>query len=276
MRILAAMLMLAFFAAPARAENWALLLAAPTCADEAWPALRFAEQDIARLAELLERCGYDRKRIVRLSPRAARHDDKLAPTRENLFQRLGELASCTRQGDTLFIFLSGHGGERRVGNSMEPCYFPADGKPDDTATSAPLSQIVAKIEEHASAMKVVLVVDSCRTLPKNLGESSAGETRPATLPPRWSVLWSCSAGQSAYEDPRVQHGVFAHFLIEALRGSADASDDGRITFSELSEFVNESTNRHVAERLEKSQMPQVLTPADSTTSVEIVALPRED
>jgi hypothetical protein len=274
-RIAIAALVVALACSKAAAEQWALLVAAPACADESWPTLRFAEQDISRLTELLARCGYSQKRIVRLSPKASRRASELSPTRANLLATLRQIAERTAENDTLLIVLSGHGGERRTSEenaNFEPCFFPADGSPRDPATVLPLSEIVSTVEANAAAAEIVLFVDACRTRPKNAPakESASQHARP---PARWSILWSCSAGQSAYEDPRVQHGVFAHYLIEALRGSADDSDDGRITFPELAEFVGKRTETHVRDRLGKQQTPQIIAGSPSAPPVEIVTLP---
>ena len=256
---------------PAAADHFAILAAAPKCKDARWPTLRFAEQDMARLGELLAQSGYAAENIVRLSPSLAKNDKALAATRENLLAQIAAIGRRTTPDDTLLIALSGHGAEIREGDLTEPSFCPTDGSPASPPSLLSLAQIVAAVEDSCPAKKIVLIVDSCRTRRKNGAEELATRGVLPKLPPRWFAYWSCAAGESAYEDPRVQHGVFPHFVIEGLRGSADASEDGRVTTAELEEFVTPKTTDHVKTRLGKSQTPQSTGIGDDPAVIAVLA-----
>ena len=48
------------------------------------------------------------------------------------------------------------------------------------------------------------------------------------------------------------HGVFTHYLLEGLRGAADANGDGIVTFAEAADY----TTRQVSEETTARQNPQ--------------------
>src|SRR5262249_42941666 len=63
------------------------------------------------------------------------------------------------------------------------------------------------------------------------------DTTPA--PPKGvGALFSCSAGQRAYEHETLKHGVFFHYVLEGLRKDA-ADKRGRVTFDALQSYVRE-------------------------------------
>jgi uncharacterized caspase-like protein len=238
------------------------LAAAPKCADSSLPTLKFAEQDVSRLAELLSRSGYRAEKIVHLAPESARRDEELAPTRRNFLKQLSAIAARATEDDLLLIGLSGHGVQARIDGVDQPCFCPADGSPKAPQSLLSLQQLVAHVEGLCRAKRIVLVVDACRTR-----QGDVEGARLPELPARWFAYWSCSAGEAAYEDPRVQHGVFPHLLIEGLRGSADASGDGRITTLELESFVTGRTSKHVKDWLGKSQTPEFTGAIDDSTAI---------
>ncbi len=59
-----------------------------------------------------------------------------------------------------------------------------------------------------------------------------------------AALFSCSAGQRAFEHESIKHGVFFHYVIEGLKGSA-ANIDNEISFGDLSSFVMRRVSRNV-------------------------------
>jgi uncharacterized caspase-like protein len=80
----------------------------------------------------------------------------------------------------------------------------------------------------------ILLVDACRDDP-DVGRGARGiDADSAPSPPRGvASLFSCSAGQRAFESDALKHGVFFHYLLEGLRGSA-RDIDGEVTFESLS------------------------------------------
>ncbi|HEU68047.1 MAG TPA: hypothetical protein ENN53_02325 [Candidatus Acetothermia bacterium] len=54
-----------------------------------------------------------------------------------------------------------------------------------------------------------------------------------SLSARVAVLTACRPDQQAQEVPALGHGVLTHYLLERLKGPADANKDGSITAQEL-------------------------------------------
>lgn len=259
-----------------RAQDVALLVGAPSCQDARWPSLRYAEQDISRLGELLAKSGYSAQRLTLLTPAAARQAPELAPSRQNLLRHLQRSARMAGPEDTLLIVLSGHGIETLVDGEQQPSFCPLDGSPSKRSSLLLLSDLVKAAEANCRARNIVLIADACRSWtedrPTALPAAQAPKPDAVYEPPaRWRVYWSCSPGEASHEDPRLQHGVFMHFLIEALRGSADSDDNGRLTDEELAAFVSDRTRGYIQQRLEKPQTPQFL--GGKRAPVEIAALP---
>jgi len=55
-----------------------------------------------------------------------------------------------------------------------------------------------------------------------------------------AVLASCDAGQVSFEHSSLGHGVFTHFLLEAMKGNASADNRGFITLGAVSDYVARS------------------------------------
>jgi uncharacterized caspase-like protein len=108
-----------------------------------------------------------------------------------------------------------------------PYFCPADARLADKATLLALSGVYRELERCPARVKLLLV-DACRNDP--LADHSRARatvrlessTRPAVAEPPAGVvaLFSCSQGERAFEHDELKHGVFFHYVIEALRGQA--------------------------------------------------------
>jgi uncharacterized caspase-like protein len=127
----------------------------------------------------------------------------------------------------------------------------------------------------------LMIVDACRTEPR-LRQAPEGKTLrgldlldgvPSSLikegtPFDISVLTSCSDGESASEDPKLEHGVFTHFFVTGLAGSADANDDGLVTLGEAFDYVRRETSSYMRQKHMRKQNPVAnLDNIDSTSFV---------
>jgi hypothetical protein len=54
----------------------------------------------------------------------------------------------------------------------------------------------------------------------------------------WAVLSACKANEHSYDLDEQKHGVFTYYLLEGLKGPADANNDGFITVPEASEYAS--------------------------------------
>ena len=64
--------------------------------------------------------------------------------------------------------------------------------------------------------------------------------------------------QLSWEDEGLGHGIFTHFLIQGLKGKADANGDYKVTAEELYEYVREEVPKYVRKRFHAEQEPQLL------------------
>jgi TPR repeat protein len=59
-----------------------------------------------------------------------------------------------------------------------------------------------------------------------------------------AALFSCSAGERAFEHDSLKHGVFFHFVLKGLNGAAK-DGDGDVNFSDLASYVTKKVSKTV-------------------------------
>src|SRR5262249_46197017 len=75
-------------------------------------------------------------------------------------------------------------------------------------------------------------------------KASDGKQKP---PENVVALFSCSAGEVAYESNKLKHGVFFHHLIDGLRGKAAARSSKEVTLTALVDHVQREVRDFVKE-----------------------------
>jgi sulfatase modifying factor 1 len=230
------------------------------------PELPYTEPDAEQLGQVLERGGYS---VTVMTQSVGGQKGKFGqlPTADNIRDKLeGILGNpFLAEEDTVLLALAGHGVLLPVtiddkGTLAERFFFcpmDADVAPIINAAKekrfsslselrkerhlVSLDELYASLDTQCKAGLKLMLVDSCRNDPtKNTG-SRALES--VTLPPLpdppggVAAFFSCSKHQQAKEDPDLKHGVFFNYVIEGLNGAADYSKDGKVTLSELNEYV---------------------------------------
>jgi formylglycine-generating enzyme required for sulfatase activity len=124
--------------------------------------------------------------------------------------------------------------------------------------------IYDRLKECAAEFKLV-VVDACRNDPRPGGGRSMTATagtkalartlEEMKLPEGVVLLNSCAPGEISWEDEEFGHGVFMHYVLDALQGSADANDDGAVSLAELQSYAGGRTKTFVANRHRVAQRP---------------------
>ncbi|MBZ9735764.1 DEAD/DEAH box helicase [Mesorhizobium sp. CA18] len=185
-------------------------------------------------------------------------------TRAGIEAALDELAACAPD-DTVVITFSGHGSP-----THELVTYDADIRAL-AATALPLDDLAACFAK-IPAKRVVLLLDCCfsggigakvlqvEAVARQLESVDAklqhmsGEGR--------LILTASGANEPAWENPRIGHGNFTHFLLQALQGVEEVVDAGRIPVLRLLEFV---TRRVVdaARQYGHSQQPALRGTIDS-------------
>jgi uncharacterized caspase-like protein len=217
-------------------KKYALLVGINTYEHEKLTPLRYAENDARGLSKVLQEAGYE---VVLLTGSARTRSQR--PTKANIETRLKEVLGKCRRGDMALVALAGHG--LQFEGKKDAFFCPVDARPLARRTDSLLSlkKVYDELEESLASVKLLLV-DACRNDP----ESSRGvDTAPR--PPRGvAALFSCSAGEKAFETDKLGggHGVFFHFVIEGLRGKAKNAK-GAVTLHSLAEYVVEQVSDEV-------------------------------
>jgi hypothetical protein len=159
--------------------------------------------------------------------------------------------------DMVIIFFAGHGATEKDamspdGDGLEKYLLPYDADPKDLyATALPMGEI-SRIFSRIRSERLVFIADSCysgasggRTIGvtdirANISEAfleriASGKGRV--------IITASGANEVSAENDEIQHGVFTYYLVEGLRGKADADKDGLITIDEVYRYVSEHVPR---------------------------------
>jgi tetratricopeptide (TPR) repeat protein len=245
----------------AKGRNYAFLVACAKYRKTELKTLKYTRADILDFSRVLSESGFGKENLVILHDGRGQEPEDL-PLAENIRSRLRQLLAEVRAQDTLVVALAGHGVQ--FAGEKAAYFCPIDAKLTDRKTLIGLDELYADLKNCKAARKLLLV-DACRDAPQSdLGrgrvqvslEKLAG-VQKVPLPRGVVALFSCSAGQQSFEDPRLEHGVFFHHLMKGWKGFA-ADQQGRVTFSSLADYVTEEVPRYVrlTMRLTDPQVPE--------------------
>jgi uncharacterized caspase-like protein len=146
------------------------------------------------------------------------------------------------------------------GDGLEKYLLPYNADPQDLyATALPMEEIL-RIFNRIRAERLVFIADSCysgasggRTISltgvrANISDAfldriSRGKGR--------IILTASGANEVSCENDTLKHGIFTYFLLEGLRGKADADQDGVVTVDEAYAYVS----KHVPQATGQEQHP---------------------
>lgn len=217
--------------------------------------LKYCENDVDQLADVLKSEGYRYNRVVLLTRGAAIKDqdrDDILPTAENIRVRLNGMLRDLRARDTVVVAFAGHGVQMKADGKMYFCPAKCNLSKLDTLIS--IDDIYATLGE-CKARNKVLLVDACRNDPMASREAGKDERiNSVTLPlipdpPGGTVaMFSCSKGQVARESDKHTHGYMFKFVIEGLKGDPQAvSKTGDVGWLKLAAFVADEVRDKVKE-----------------------------
>src|SRR5262249_36280061 len=256
--------------APARAadaprrpagEQFALLVGVRKYNPNELRDLPYAEADVEGLGKTLRAAGYAPENVVLMTQAAAARDLRFAPEAGKIRTELKLLLQNRTREDTVVIAFAGHGVQFQ--NDEEAYFCPAVARMADRATLVSLSEVYKELEQCPAGVKVLLL-DACRNDP--LSDHSRARntvqlesaTRPSIAEPPAGVvaLFSCSKGGRAFEHDELKHGVFFHYVIEALQGQAAPEGETEVTVADLESYVQRAVDRFVRSRFGASQKPE--------------------
>jgi hypothetical protein len=235
---------LGVWASPARAESGQVrlgLVVGNNLGREPAHALRYAEQEVDRLSELLRTSG-EFADVVTLRGASKPEIEKA------LVQIRQRLAAAKRDGrQTLFLFYySGHGDNEALEIGSERLR---------------LRDLRTFLEQLVSADVRVAFVDACQsgalTGVKGGRRVPGYEVRLADpgQVKGMAIVTSSTANEFSQESDDLGGSFFSQSIMAGLRGAADSSRDGEVTLSEVYHFASKRTLSSTAASLVGGQHP---------------------
>jgi hypothetical protein len=180
-----------------------------------------------------------------------------------LFADDGWLARRVRPTTDLVVYWSGHGAADVT--TRTPYLLPFDG---DANYARETGYSLATLYEQLARLavrSVTVIVDACFT---GLTRSHAALTpgarpvvvsieHPALRKENMAVFAAAHGDQTASDYPPKRHGLFTYFVLDGLRGAADADGDRRITVAELERYATRRV-RETAGTMDREQSPVVV------------------
>ena len=228
--------------------------------------------------------GFSDDRIILLKDEGA--------TKDSVEQALAKLRQ-SKPDDFFVLFIAAHGVlapqfDTKQGRTVETAYFILyDTDPRQmTATGLPMTAFEDAVKT-IPARKGLVLTDTCHSA----GVQLAGRGGEATTRANSQLinelkksdaqgvgyLWAADQTEVSLEDPELNqgqgqgHGVFTFFLLEGLRGNADANVDGQVTYSELKQYVREK----VASYTDNKQNPGGNTTSIDTNDIPVAIVPTD-
>jgi uncharacterized caspase-like protein len=225
-------------------NKWAVLVGVNGYHESLGP-LRYCTNDVALMRDLLTSkiCGFPPENVVVLSDAEGQPPDR-QPTMGSIYSWLGEWLSRPAENDLVLVYFAGHGREVKGSVYLAP--------KDSTLSSIHTTGIPLKalhdLMENCRAAQKVLVLDACH--------SGAGRD-VATMSPAFRTaldtghgtytIASCDSNQLSHEWSDQQHGVFTHYLVEAVQAGARPDEDGRLTLDSIYEWARTRISQWCAE-----------------------------
>jgi tetratricopeptide (TPR) repeat protein len=225
--------------------------------------LDYTENDVTVMEQVLRNGGY--RRVALLTQSRGAFEARYLPTAANIRRELKGLLEDRTEHDTVIVGFCGHGVQ--FAGSDEPYFCPMDAKLGDKKTLISLSEVYAEMKSCKARVKVLLS-DSCRNDPLPRGTRSAlakqvfspSKAERKKPPENVIALFSCSAGEAAYESKELKHGVFFYHLIQGLRGKAALGGGKAVTLGALTDYVQREVRDYVKDAVgaEARQRPELV------------------
>ena len=237
-------------------SRWAILIGVNDYAQA--NDLEYCVADQKGLRDQLIASGFPEKQVFLLHDDA--NDKKYLPFKSNIERALAVILGLVEEDDLVVVAFSGHG----VQMGKTPYLCPTDARLDDPTTMVSLDWVYEQFQNCPAALRL-LIVDACRNDPRLGTARSLKPTdgarqfaRSLAVPPKGLLLLtSCTDGEVSMEEKAFGHGVFMHFLLEGLKGAADANKNGEVTLQELKKYAGTETKLYVEKKFGESQRPNL-------------------
>jgi hypothetical protein len=242
-----------------KGKKYALLIGVKEYNHAQLSPLAYTENDIDVLDEILRKRGSGFASVRALTVSRGKKDGRAMPTTANIRKALADFLADKGRHDTVVIALSGHGVQLEVPDpddrlpSKTYSYFcPTDAdfaKIRFATGRAPklilMPELLRQLGTCGAGTKLILV-DACRNDLKAESSTRNLDVRDMTIPEGVAALFSCKAGERAWETRKLGkgHGVFFWYVLEAMRGKARNKKD-ELTWRDLVGYVTDNVMDNV-------------------------------
>jgi len=210
--------------------------------------VRADAEGVARVLTDQALCGYPENNVQLLLDEQA--------TRVNIIEGLHKLANTAQPEDSVFLFFSGHGGQRTFGTDTETYLCPVDFDSNDSRATGIEANELSSLIRSIPAARVVVVIDACHSEGAaflkgaeeercmDFGFRSPALEKLAAGAGR-VVISSCKDEETSITYVEKGHSLFTYFLLEGLRGGAMDRGDGLVRVLDLFHYVSDEVPRNV-------------------------------
>lgn len=266
---------------PVSEKRFAVLIAVDNYADSRINSRKGAPGDARLLAEgLVKYAGFPSDHVLLFAPG---EPQGRRPTRSEILCGLTWLAARMPQDSLLLIYFGGHGMEKGGEAFLLPYDVATDGDVELLQQTALNLKVMQDRIHTASVGQVMLILDVHGNAPQGRPDSdnllSPAYASSFNLRNRsralkgFILLYATNINERAYDDRATGHGYFTETLIEAISGAA-AKEDGRVTLSSLSRYMQTELPQHVARDLGPKIRQRPLIVSDGYSADEVVLLER--
>jgi hypothetical protein len=223
------------------------------------PKLNFADKDALEFYLYLTKASHtDEKKVFIFLNQEA--------TREKIAEKFYRIVNQARPGDRVFIYFSGHGDIEQLytsdnfflllGNSCAKNYMT---RPNDLLDKGFFDRYIQLL--IVKRVRVIFICDACHA--GSLIGGEAGRIRNSEGFMRsWKneiKLLSCQSDQYSQEGTKWGGGrsLFSFYLILGIEGLADKDGDGRVSVSELQDYLDSKVVA-AAKDFNLSQQPEII------------------
>lgn len=221
------------------------------------PQADFADRDAKLMSAYLTKVmGYGEENVVvLLNERAAKGD------LEKYIE--GWLPNRVEEGDSVFIYYSGHGTPNP--KTGEAYLVPYDGDPtfiDKTGYS------LKRLYEHLAKLplkEAVVVIDSCfsgsggrSVIAKGMRPVGLSVENPILSAGKTVVLAASAGDQVSSSYDQKAHGLLTYFFLKGLQGEGDGNKDSTIELGELFAYLKPQVERVARREFNNEQTPQLI------------------
>lgn len=207
-----------------------------------FPKVNFASKDAEDLIAAFKQLGYAEEDFVTLLNEKA--------TRTAIIQKVKKISERALENDRIVFYFAGHGFYENGENLLGCADAIKTAKPD---TCVPVNTILGYLKKSVSRHKI-LFLDCCHSgfeagehIRDGIDSFEADELVYQFNKEEYFIGFaSCKTNQTSFSHPKLQNGVWSHFLVRALSGDVDGLYTKGLLFSDqLQGFLNKQTAEFV-------------------------------